>query len=127
MLKRKKSELLIDMEVLLYLLQDEWMQSRETTIEIAVSRSILTPCIDEVQNMRRYIDYLMTEHLAADSEGAEESPLVSMYATRSTCVLLRVAKKILEAAKERSDQHSLILKLDAEEYKLLKTRFGSHL
>lgn len=126
MLKRKKSELLIDMEVLLYLLQDEWKQSKETIIEIAVPRSIMTPCIDEVQNMRRYMDYLTEKHLSVDSEDAEESPLVSAYTTRSACVLLRVAKKILKAAKESSGQHYLILKLDAEEHELLKTRFGSY-
>ena len=127
MVKRKKSELLIELEVLLYFLEDVWLQSKEITVELAVSRSIIKPCTEEVQNTQRYIDHLMERYLLADDDAEEESPLDSMLATKNSYVLIRLAKKILKTAKENCGQQCLILKLDAEEYELLKSRFGSYL
>ena len=126
MLKRKKSELLIDLQVLLYYLEDVWLQSKEVTIELAVPRSIIKPCTEEVQNQQRYMDCLLEQYLLTD-EAEKESPLDSMCATKSSYVLIRLAKKILKAAKDSSGKQCLILKLDQEEYELLKSHYGSYL
>ena len=74
------------------------------------------------------MDLLIENELMADAgELQGESSLGNMYATRDTCVLLRVAKKVLSVAKNNRGQNYLVLKLDAEEHALLKSRFGNYL
>lgn len=130
MAKDKKKNVVSDVELLIWMLQKEWICSKEPVWRVEVPAGILKACNKEIEGMTRYlrnlnINSLEVENLFSDGE---ELPLFRVvFATKDAYVLIRVAKKLLAASKEAVDRKKLVIVLDDEEYRLVATRFFEYL
>lgn len=128
--RNKKKTEISDVELLIWMLQKEWSCSKEAVWRVEFPRSILKACNEEIEGMTRYLQCLheIDEKTAEIFLEGEEFPLSSaLIVTKDAYVLIRVAKKLLTAAKESADGKRLVLALDDEEYRLVASKFMEYL
>ena len=118
--------LLNDVELLIQMLKIEWSCSKEPVWRLEVPKCIFKACNKELDEMTDYI-HCLKEKSKEEKEGEKLSLFRMVYATKKAHVLIRVAKKILEASKENSDRELLVINLDDEEYKMVTNRFSEYL
>lgn len=117
--RKKEQNVIGDVELLILMLEKEWSYSKEPEWRVEVPYRILKAVNKEVDAMSRYI-----RSLRIKSSDHEELPLFRMvYATKQAHVLIRLAKKVLDASKEALDKETLVLALDEDEYKMMATCF----
>lgn len=124
--RKKKKTALDDVELLIRMLQKEWSYSREAVWRVEVPPCMLNACNKEIEMMSRYLHSFDVNKGEGESckAGGEALPLFhAVYATKDAHVLIRVAKKLLNAYKEATGRKKMVVALDDEEYKLVVTRF----
>lgn len=128
--RKKKKSALDDVELLIGMLQNEWSCSKEAVWRLEVPPCILKACNKEIDMMSRYLLDCDTKsgEYEGNHSGSEALPLFrAVYATKDAYVLIRVAKKLLNASKVASGGKRMVVALDDEEYKLVITRFLDYL
>ena len=128
--RKKKNGSLEDVEMLIHMLHKEWSCSKEAVWRVELPHCIIKTCNKELEGMSRYLHRLYDSDKGWDSfeAGDEELPLFRMvFATKNAYVLMRVAKKLLSALRERPDSNKLVVTLDEDEYRLVVTRFLEYL
>ena len=128
--RKKKKTALDDVELLISMLHKEWSCSKEAAWRVEVPPCILKACNKEIEMMSRYLhsfDVNSGECESCNSD-REAIPLFrTVCATKDAYVLIRVAKKLLNASKEALGGKRMVVVLDDEEYKLVVTRFLEYL
>ena len=128
--RKKKNATLEDLDLLIKMLQKEWSCSKEAVWRVEVPPCILKACSKEIEMMSCYLhsfDVNSRECESCNSDG-EAIPLFrTVCATKDAYVLIRVAKKLLNASKVASGGKRMVVALDDEEYKLVVTRFLEYL
>lgn len=127
--RKKKNAILEDVDQLIRMLQKEWECSKEAVRRVEVPPCIIKACNKELEGMAIYLNSLSEDGRYHDTSYAdgEELPLFrAVYATKDAYVLMRVARKLLDAFREMPDRKKLVVTLDEDEYRKVVTRFQEY-